>query len=182
MGTNVVGDVFDRITLSASGVLSFSLAKPDPNEGDYILALGSLLSALEKGGSKRPLIVADLPLLYSAMAVHAWKSRRDTRLLVALLRRGQADKQAQQLAAKVLKEATLPGPRKSVNRDRKIALELENLKRAGVPAEKAKARIADQFGVGVKRVEQITGDPSMKAWIRERFASLQPGQAASVFL
>jgi len=182
MGNNAVGDVFDCITLSHSGVLSFSLAKPDPSEGDYIFALQLLLSSLEDQASKRPVTIADLPFHYSSMAVHAWESRRDAKPLIALLRRGQADQQAQQLAAKVLKKATLPVARKSANRDRKIAAELENLKRSGVPAEEAKARIAGQFGIGVKRVEQITGDPRMKAWIQERFAGLQPGQAPSVFL
>jgi hypothetical protein len=182
MGTNAMGDVFDCITLSPAGVLSFSLAKPDPSEGDYIFALRLLLSALEEQASKRPITTADLPFLYSSMAVHAWESRRDAKPLIALLRRGQADKQAQRLAADVLRTATLPAARTSANRDRKIAAELENLKRSGVRAEKAKARIADQFGLTVTRVEQITGDPRMKAWIQERFAGLQPGQAAAVFL
>jgi hypothetical protein len=182
MGTKAMGDIFDCITVSPSGVLSLSLAKPDPSERDYIFALGSLLSVLDDQASERSVTVADLLFLYSAMAVHAWESRRDASLLAALLRRGQANKQAQQLAAEVLKGAALPPARKSASRDRKIALELETLKRAGVPAEKAKARIADRFSVTVKRVEQITGAPAMKAWIRERFASLQPGQTASAFL
>jgi hypothetical protein len=112
---------------------------------------------------------ADKP---SARACLAWRCDRDAHPLIKVLAAGDADAEAQALAAELLMLALkkkLPAPREFL-RDERIIISWLMFRHMGAAgSEQAKSAVMQQFGISLKAVEKVIyGNPEMVEAVRKQ--------------
>ena len=106
----------------------------------------------------------------SYRALVAWRCHRDLAPLVKVLQSGQADADAQALAADLLLRATqrrLPDTKKDYFRTATMLGQWGMAQSMGTGSEAAKQFVAEMFNVSVKAIEKaITNNPEFVAQLR----------------